>query len=117
MPIIDVTCADRVSTEVKKELARTLPHSVSLAVECPEEPYDGDLRGGDVILRFHDVGPLDRFDLDVLIEVKSKWFPSRADDRQRRADEILGRAEAVVPADHHVGVYLALPVASWAEPD
>ncbi|MFI2559105.1 hypothetical protein [Nocardia farcinica] len=41
----------------------------------------------------------------------------RADDRRRRADEILGRAEAVVPADHHVGVYLALPVASWAEPD
>ncbi|KMS66609.1 hypothetical protein ACZ91_68030, partial [Streptomyces regensis] len=82
-----------------------------------EEPYDGDLQGGDVVLRFHDVGPIDRFELDVLIEVKSKWFPSRAGDRQRRVDDILDRAKETLPNDFHVGVYLALPVASWAEPD
>ncbi|WP_309104615.1 hypothetical protein [Microbacterium sp.] len=117
MPIIDVTCAARVSRGAKEELARTLPHSVSVAVECPEEPYDGDLQGGDVILRFHDASPIDLFDLDVLIEVKSKWFASRAGDRQRRADDILRRTQDVLPDDHHVGVYLALPVAAWAEPD
>ncbi|WP_084705697.1 hypothetical protein [Prauserella rugosa] len=117
MPIIDVTCGDRVGRRTRQDLAQTLPHSVSLAVECPEEPYDGDLQGGDVVLRFHDVGPIDRFELDVLIEVKSKWFPSRAGDRQRRVDDILDRAKETLPNDFHVGVYLALPVASWAEPD
>lgn len=117
MPIIDVTYSDRVSHRARQDLAQTLPHSVSLAVECPEEPYDGDLQGGDVVLRFHAVGPMDRFEIDVLIEVKSKWFPSRAEDRQRRVDDILDRAAAVLPNDYSVGVYLALPVASWAEPD
>jgi hypothetical protein len=29
---------------VLRKLAEMLPHAVSVAVECPEEPYDGDLR-------------------------------------------------------------------------
>jgi hypothetical protein len=116
VPIIDVTCAPTVGQAARAALAETLPHSVSLAVECPEEPYDGNLQGGDVILRMHEAGADDRFELDVLVEIKSKWFPTRAEDRQRRADDILRRAGEAAPG-HHIGVYLALPIAAWAEPD
>lgn len=75
----------------------------------------GNPQLGDVLIRFHDAGPLDRFDLDLLLEVKSKWFEDRACDRQRRADQIHDGVVSLVPDGHVVGVYLSLPVASWAQ--
>lgn len=93
-----------------------LPNAVSLAVECPEEPYDGDLQPGDVEVRFHQRSPYDSAELDLLVEVRSKWFASRAGNRHERCeclrDAIL---EAVGPIN--VGVYLSLPVAGWAQTD
>lgn len=80
-------------------------------------PYDGQPQLGDVLIRFRDAGPLDRFDLDLLLEVKSKWFEDRACDRQRRADQIHDGVVSLVPDGHLVGVYLSLPVASWAQPE
>lgn len=115
MPVIEVTCSSRVSSAVKRSLAGALPEIVSAAVECAAEPFDGDLQVGDVVLRFHDSGPLDRFDLDVLIDVRSKWFEDRAADRQRRVDEIRDRSAAVLPRGLVVGVLLSLPVAAWAQ--
>ncbi|MCW2792284.1 MAG: hypothetical protein JWO76_1382 [Nocardioides sp.] len=93
-----------------------LPHAVSLAVECPEEPYDGDLRPGDVIVRFLPCSPFDSADLDLLIEVRSKWFASRAEDRNQRCEQLRDAVcEAVGPLS--IGVYLSLPVAGWAQTD
>ena len=115
MPIIDVTYGPGVDATARRALADVLPESVSEAVACPEEPYDGALRGGDVILRFRPASAEDRFELDVLIEVHSKWFASRAVDRQRRADDIHRDSAAVLPAGSHIGVYLRLPVAAWSE--
>lgn len=115
MPIIAVTCSGRVLPETRRALAERLPHLVSAAVECEAEPYDGNLRPGDVILRFHDTSPWDSQDVDVLIEVRSKWFEDRARNRQERADTILDGIRDIADGDLLIGVYLTMPVAAWAQ--
>ncbi|WP_036502539.1 MULTISPECIES: hypothetical protein [Nocardia] len=117
MPLIDVTCSPRVSDESKRRLVEELPHIVSVAVACAAEPYDGCLQPGDVLVRCRSAEPADRFDIDVLIEVQSKWFEDRAADRDRRAAHIRDEVARILPAGHLVGVYLSLPVAAWAQTD
>ena len=116
MPIVEVTIGSKVDDQAVARLRDMLPEAVSLAVECPEEPYDGELKPGDVELHFRPVGPDDVSGLDVLIEVRSKWFASRAENRQERTDQLCS-----VVADSleelTVGVYLSLPVASWSQTD
>ncbi|GHH37920.1 hypothetical protein [Lentzea cavernae] len=114
MPLVEINYAPHVPHAVLEELAAMLPHAVSVAVECPEEPYDGDLRPGDVELRFRPRGPLDVSGMDVVVEVRSKWFESRAATRQERVDGLCAAVfEATGLAD--VGVYLSLPIAAWAQ--
>ena len=114
MPLVDVTFGPRVEEKHIALLAERLPHAVSVAVECPEEPYDGSLRVGDVEVRFHARGPHDVGELDLLIEVRSKWFASRADNRQERCDALRGAVlDAAGPMK--VGIYLSLPVAAWSQ--
>jgi hypothetical protein len=114
MPIVEVTHDSQVAEEQLAALAQALPHAVSLAVECPEEPYDGALQAGDVEVRFRRRGPFDSSGLDVVVEVRSKWFPSRAETRQERCDQLC---EVITQAagTSSVGVYLSLPVAAWAQ--
>jgi hypothetical protein len=114
MPIVAVTYGSQVEEEQLRELAQSLPHAVSVAVECPEEPYDHDLRAGDVELRFQPAGPLDVSGLDVVVEVCSKWFASRAETRQQRCDQICATVTDVV-GPRSVGVYLSLPIAAWSQ--
>lgn len=114
MPIVEVVHDPQIAAARLQTLAAALPHAVSLAVECPEEPYDGRLQPGDVELRFRPRGPYDRGGLDIVIEVRSKWYASRAVSRQERCDALCA---AVVEAagTTAVGVYLSLPVAAWAQ--
>jgi hypothetical protein len=114
MPIVEVTHDPQLEAARLRTLARVLPHAVSLAVECPEEPYDGVLEPGDVEVRFRPRGPYDRGGLDIVVEVRSKWFASRAGTRQERCDRLCATVTeaAGTPA---VGVYLSLPVAAWAQ--
>lgn len=114
MPIVEVTYAPHVADGTLRALASALPHLVSTAVECPEEPYDGDLRPGDVDLRFRPRGPYDSGGLAVVVEVRSKWFASRAADRQERADRLYADLVAAVDLPD-LGVYLTLPVAAWSQ--
>lgn len=114
MPIVDVTYARDLEHDVLRTLAELLPHEVSLAVECPEEPYDHDLQPGDVELRFHEAGPFDSVGLDVVVEVRSTWIESRAADRQARAERLrVAISDALGTTS--VGVFLTLPVAGWAQ--
>lgn len=113
MPIIDVTYGPGVAEEQLLRLARALPHAASLAVQCPEEPYDRALRPGDVEIRFHRRDRLDVSGLDVVLEIRSKWFPSRAETRQERCDQLCDTV-AEVAGTRSVGVYLSLPVAAWS---
>jgi hypothetical protein len=114
VPLVEITYAPDLPRKVLKKLAEMLPHAVSVAVECPEEPCDGDLRPGDVELYFRSRGQFDVSEMDVVVEVRSKWFESRAENRQDRAD---GLCEAIQEATGlaQVGVYLSLPVAAWAQ--
>ena len=116
MPLVEVTCSSAIDDEALRRLAGLLPHAVSRAVECPEEPYDHDLRPGDVEIRFRRSGPFDTVGLDVVVEIRSKWFESRAVDRQERCDRLCA---VIVDAlgTSSVGVYLTLPVAAWAQGD
>lgn len=116
MPLVEITYAPHVAESTLRELGSVLPRLVSLAVECPEEPYDGDLQPGDVELRFRQLGPFDRSGLDFVIEIRSKFFESRAADRQERVDRLHeGIAAATGASDF--GVYLSLPVAAWSQGD
>jgi hypothetical protein len=113
VPLVEITYAPHVPHSVLKELAAILPHAVSVAVGCPEEPYDGDLQPGDVELRFRPRGPFDVSGMDIVVEVRSKWFESRAENRQDRVDDLCKTVvEATGLAD--VGVYLSLPIAAWS---
>jgi len=114
MPLVDVTYALDVAEGSLRRLAEALPHAVSLAVACPEEPYDGMLRPGDVDVRFRSRGPYDSGGLDIVVEVHSKWFASRAETRQDRCDQLCA-AVAEAAGTAKVGVYLSLPVAAWAQ--
>lgn len=114
VPIVDVTYGPRISQNDLERLAEALPHAVSVAVECPEEPYDGDLKPGDVELRFTALGPFDVSGLDIVVEVQSKWFKSRGGNRQYRCD-LLRDQIANVTRTASVGVNLRLPVAAWSQ--
>lgn len=116
MPIVEVTYGPEVAHERLLRLAQVLPDAVSRAVDCPEEPYDHALEPGDVDLRFRPKGPYDTGGLDVVVEVRSKWVPSRAETRQARCDQLR---DAIVEAtvSPSVGVYLCLPVAAWSQGD
>ena len=114
MPIIEVMLSRTVTDDQISGLAAVLPHAVSTAVACPEEPYDGRLGPGDVELRFRSLGPHDSSGLDVTIEVRSKWFASRAENRQERCDAIVAAVTAAL-GPLEVGAYLMLPVAAWSQ--
>lgn len=57
MPIVDVTHGPQADEARLLQLGRMLAHEVSVAVECPEEPYDHPLQPGDVEIRFRSRGP------------------------------------------------------------
>ncbi|GAA1479187.1 hypothetical protein GCM10009623_36330 [Nocardioides aestuarii] len=114
MPLVEITHAARFDDAQLRLLAERLPHEVSLAVECPEEPYDGDLRPGDVDLRFRPRGPYDAGGLDLVIEVRSRWTASRAETRDDRCER-LRRFLVDLVGTPSVGVFLTLPVAGWAQ--
>ncbi len=116
MPIVEVTYGSRVTSDQLRSLSAGLPRAVSIAVACAEEPYDHDLRPGDVEIRFRALGPYDVSGLDVVVEVRSKYFESRARDRQHRCDA-LRDAVAELMDVANIGVYLMLPVAAWAQTD
>ena len=113
---MDVTYHPRVAEDRLQLLSSVLPHAVSLAVECPEEPYDGSLRPGDVDVRFHPRGPFDTGGLDVVVHVHSKWFESRSIDKDARCERLLDALSSEM-GDLSVGVYLAMPVAGWSQTD
>jgi hypothetical protein len=114
MPIVEVVYGSDVADDQLRRLARELPDAVSFAVECPEEPYDHKLQPDDLEIRFRARARTTSAGLDVVVEVRSKWFASRAENRQERCDELC---EAIVEAagTRRVGVYISLPVTGWAQ--
>lgn len=114
MPIVEVTYRSEVGDDALARLAQVLPHAVSGAVACPEEPYDQELEPGDVEIRFRELGPHDVSGLDVVVEIRSKWFASRADNRQARCEQLRDALVDTIGGPT-IGVYLSLPVTAWSQ--
>lgn len=113
MPLIDVTYDASVNEEVLRRLGELLPAVVGEAVECPEDPSAGPEQPGDIEIRFRKKSPLDVGDLNVVIEVRAKFFEHRVQDRQRRADLIRDRLSRLPLGQ--VGVWLVLSEGAWSQ--
>jgi hypothetical protein len=113
MPLIDVTYDRKVGEEALRRLGKLLPDVVSEAVDCPEEPWTGSAEPGDIEIRFRKKSPLDVGDLDVVIEVRTKLFEHRVQDKQRRADLIRDRL-STLPLGQ-IGVWLILSEGAWSQ--
>jgi hypothetical protein len=114
VPLVDVTYDDTVPDGALRKLAALLPDLVSEAVECPEEPWVGPARVGDMEIRFRRKRTLDVGDLQCLIEVRTKLLPSRERDKQRRADLIRDRISGSVELGAF-GVWLILAEGAWSQ--
>ena len=113
MPLIDITYDDSVSEEALGQLGRLLPDFVAEAVQCPEEPWVGPPEPGDVEIRFRRKSPLDIGELNLVIEVRTKLFASRVEDKQRRADLIRDRLSELNLGQ--IGVWLILAEGAWSQ--
>jgi hypothetical protein len=113
MPLIDVTYDGTVGEEVLHRLAEVLADAVAEAADCPEEPWIGPPGPGDIEIRFRKKSQLDVSDLDVVIEVRTKLFGHRVQDKQRRADLIRDRISSLPLG--RVGVWLILSDGAWSQ--
>jgi hypothetical protein len=112
VPIITVSHKGSAAEAVLEILRRELPTIVSGAVACPEEPYDGELRPGDVNLRFLPALPL-HDSLDYLVEVRTRWTQSRSETLQERSDQIRDALNGL--GLERLGVWIELPEAAWSQ--
>ena len=113
MPLIDVIHSVTLDEQRLRHLGAALPDVVAEAVDCPEEPWLGPPRVGDIEIRFRRKGPFDVGDLDVVVEVCTKRFASRVEDWQRRAELIRDRLASLELGT--IGVWLVLAEAAWAQ--
>ena len=112
MPIITVSYKASAAEAILKILRRELPALVSEAVACPEEPYDGDLRAGDVNLRFLPALPRDE-GLDYVIEIRTRWTQARHETLQARSDKVRDALGAL--GLERFGVWIELPQGAWSQ--
>jgi hypothetical protein len=113
MPLVDVTYDRGLDNEVLRRLVETLPDAVAEAVDCPEEPWIGRPEPGDLEIRFREKSLHDVGDLDLVIEVRTTLFPSRLDDKQRRADLLRERLAGLNVG--RLGVWLILTEGAWSQ--
>jgi hypothetical protein len=113
MPLIEVTYDESLNEGALRRLARELPSVVAEAVDCPEEPWIGPPGPGDIEIRFRQRGPLDVGDLNVVVEVRTKFYESRVRESQRRADLIRQRLSDLRLG--RTGVWLILSDGAWSQ--
>lgn len=113
MPLVDVTYDPMIGDDEVRRLAECLPDLVAEAVDCPEEPWTGPAAAGDIEVRFRRRSEFDVGDLRVVVEVRTKLFGSRLEDKQRRADLIRDRLSLLGLVD--VGVWLNLVEGAWSQ--
>jgi len=116
VPLIDVSFDSRsVTADAVRRLGHVLPDIVAEAVACPEEPWLGPPKPGDIEVRFRPKGRFDIGELDCVIEVRTKLFTSRTIDKHDRAERIRAALVAAEPTIGQVGVWLILCEGAWAQ--
>ena len=114
MPLVDVAYDSSVPESVLRQLGELLPNLVAAAVDCPEEPWVGTLGIGDLEIRFRRRSQFDVGELNCVIEVRTKLFPSRVRDKQQRVDLLRETIAAAVDVGAF-GVWLILAEGAWAQ--
>jgi hypothetical protein len=112
MPIVTVSHKRTASEALLETLRRELPAIVSRALDCPEEPFDGNLRPGDVNIRFLPALPAQE-SLEYLFEVRTRWTQSRSENLEARSDEVRGALKKL--GLERFGVWIELPPAAWSQ--
>jgi hypothetical protein len=112
VPIVTVNHKGSAREAVLETLRRELPVIVSEALACPEEPYDGELRPGDVNLGFVPALAVDE-GLDYVLEIRSKWTQERSQNLEERTEQIRGALEKLGLV--RFGVWIELPPAAWSQ--
>ena len=115
MPLVEVTYGTALNEPARRRLGQVLPDIVAEAVACPEDPRIGPPAAGDIEIRFHEKGPFDIGDLNCVIEVRTKLFPTRVADKKERAEKICAAVAAAVPSVGKLGVWLTLLEGSWSQ--
>jgi hypothetical protein len=116
VPLIDVTCDPAVPHDLLRRLGVVLPKIVSEARDCPEDPWIGPPAPGDFDIRFRARGAFDVGELDCVIEVRTKLFASREQDKHRRAEQIREGLIALF-GRYSFGVWLILAEGAWTQSD
>ena len=114
MPLIDVSYDQTLPDADLQRLASVLPEIVAEAVDCPEEPWVGPPGPGDIEVRFRRKGSLDVGELRCVVEVRTKLFQSRVDNKQHRSDMISDRLAKKMKFDR-IGVWLILVEGAWSQ--
>ncbi len=114
LPLVDVSYDELISGASLRRLGELLPAIVSEAVDCPEEPWIGPPAEGDFEIRFRKKGQFDVGDLNCVVEVRAKLFPSRQEDSQRRAELIRDRLSSTAGLGK-LGVWLVLSEGAWSQ--
>ena len=114
LPLIDVTYDNSLTQDSLRRHGEVLPAIVAEAVDCPEEPCVGPPGTGDIEIRFCAKNAFDVGELNCVIEVRTKLFPSRERDKHRRVDLIRDRLSSTVKIGRF-GVWLILSEGAWAQ--
>jgi hypothetical protein len=111
VPLIEVTYDSTLTEPVLRHLGELLAE----AVACPEEPWLGPAGPGDIEIRFRAKGPFDVGELNCVVEVRTKLFSSRLQDKHDRAERIRDKIAADEPGVGCVGVWLIFAEGSWSQ--
>lgn len=111
MPLVSIKHQNSYSQEKLSRIKQYIPPIVSETLACPEEPYDKSLKPGDITLCVHNVELLS--DFDVLLEIQTKFYESRAADLQERVDTIEAELQKLEVGK--VGVWVSLQKGAWAQ--
>ena len=115
MPFVEIFYDNTITEPMLRQLAVLLPDLVAEAVACPEEPTVGPPAPGDLEIRFRPKGPFDVGELNCAIEIRTKLYPSRLQNKQDRAELVKVGLSKAFPGIRYLGVWLVLAEGSWTQ--
>ncbi len=114
MPLVVVNRnPEKLDNELLKELVKSLPLSVALALTC-DNPA-GKLTAQDVEVWVQDFGPYDINTKDVEIIIWANLYPERQTNLDFKREGILALVRSILPREIKGFVWILLQPASFGE--